>query len=180
VLRVQPLNAEELAFTSSKNGGHMLFAAEPKSFGHRLVNSTLDVRLPFDVAVAPGRLTFAYARLHEVDLLRTGTDGFWIGAPYGIRREGVIGDVAIAWNGAELVVVWTEDNVTKTLQSLLAMRFDAELHPLDDTPIVIAEQVTMFSTPVAVATPDGVLIGYSRIDENNRNAPRAFTRTLFR
>jgi hypothetical protein len=180
VLRVQPLSAERFAFTCRKLAGNMLYASEPKSFGLRLVNSSFDTRFPFDVSAAPDHLTFAYERLHEISLLRTGSDGFWIGTPYSIRREGLIGDVAIAWNGAELVVVWTEDDITKTMQSLLAMRFDAELHPLDDTPIVVAEQVAMFSKPVAVATPDGVLIGYSRIDENNRNAPRAFTRTLFR
>ena len=174
--RVQPLSAERLAF----NVRSALYVSEPKSFGDRLVISTNDTRIPFDVSGALGRLTFAYGKRQEVTLLRTSSEGYWIGLPYRVRREGFVGDVAMAWNGAHFVVVWTEVDATHATQSLQAMRFDSDLNPVDEAPFAIVERGVVASTPVVLATPDGVLIGYSRIDENNRNAPRAFTRTLFR
>src|SRR4029078_6308580 len=76
--RVQPLSAERFAF----NVRSALYVSEPKSFGDRLVISTNETPIPFDVSGALGRLTFVCGKRREITLMRTSSEGYWIGFPY--------------------------------------------------------------------------------------------------
>lgn len=81
---------------------------------------------------------------------------------------------AVAWNGAEYVVVWT------TLHGgpIHAMRLDTNGQLLDNAPFEIAPSGSTTASPSIAPVAGGVIIGYSRATAENGGAPRAFTRTL--
>jgi len=86
---------------------------------------------------------------------------------------------AIAWNGAEFVVAWTEVAVCQGDSTVRAIRLDAVGDQLDPEPFDIAPGV-LRGTPSIVPTAEGVDIIYSRNDADNGQAPRAFARSLAR
>lgn len=87
---------------------------------------------------------------------------------------------AIAWNGSEFVVAWTEGSdewcVSATVR---AIRLDPNGELLDKEPFDVVTDVRPV-IPSIVPTAEGVDIIYSRNDEDNGEAPRAFARSLAR
>lgn len=87
---------------------------------------------------------------------------------------------AIAWNGSEFVVAWAEGPdewcVSATVR---AIRLDPNGELLDQEPFDVVTDVRPV-IPSIVPTAEGVDIIYSRNDEDNDGAPRAFARSLAR
>jgi hypothetical protein len=86
---------------------------------------------------------------------------------------------AIAWNGAEFVVAWTELAVCNGGSTVRAIRLNAVGEQLDQDAFDVAPGV-LAGTPSIVPTAEGVDILYSRYDQDNGAAPRAFARSLAR
>jgi hypothetical protein len=127
------------------------------------------------------RVTFAWASQGKIVLVQSDENGTASSHQFTSERADLVGELALVWDGSMFVLTWTEQNARKTTESLLALRLDADLHPLDETPIAIdTDGVTIYSKPSIAAAPYGVVIAYSKRDAENGDAPRAFTRTLFR
>ena len=88
-------------------------------------------------------------------------------------------NLEIAWTGSEYVLVWLERENGRAYR-LQAMRFSAGLRPIDVDPFEIASAAGPLTQPAIIASPEGVLIAYSRIEDANGGAPAAFMRTLDR
>jgi hypothetical protein len=86
---------------------------------------------------------------------------------------------AIAWNGAEFVVAWTEVATCYRDSTVRAIRLNPVGDQLDQEPFDVAPGV-LAGVPSIVPTAEGVDIVYSRYDEDNGAAPRAFARSLAR
>jgi hypothetical protein len=84
---------------------------------------------------------------------------------------------AIAWDGAEFVVAWTE-GVSCSRTIVRAIRISRNGDPLDDAPFDVAT-ADLAGTSI-VPTSEGVDVVYSHGDEANGDAPRAFVRSLAR
>jgi hypothetical protein len=87
---------------------------------------------------------------------------------------------AIAWNGSEFVVAWAEGSDEWCVSaSVRAIRLDPNGELLDKEPFDVVTDVRPV-IPSIVPTAEGVDIIYSRNDEDNGEAPRAFARSLAR
>lgn len=139
-----------------------------------------DVSLPFGTTFANGRATIAWRQRTSLFLFQTAPNGSRLDSGYATDRHRAVEEIALEWDGSEYVLAWTEEEWAAGKTWLQAMRLTSDLQPLDDAPFLVAENVTFFSRPTIVPTEDGVMIGYSRSDEEHGNVPRAFTRTLAR
>jgi hypothetical protein len=139
--------------------------------------------------LGPGGPTFAwpsdlYTGEHDITIAQTTFDGKPKNGPYGVIHRSGVDDrtsVEIAWNGAEYVMVWLERiGQSGATYKLKGMRFAPNLVRLDSEPFEVSAGPAPLLPPWIVPTPAGVLIGYSRVDEANGDAPRAFMRALDR
>lgn len=140
--------------------------------------------LAFDVAAGPTRLTFAWAEdtgiVSEMRVAQTTLSGQPLGEPQRVNvpLDGRVFFTELVWNGSEYVLVWTEFRFG-TSWSVRAVRLDAFGVSKDAVPIEIAE-VRPFSAPAVTVLPNGVMIGFLRMDTLQGNVFRAYTRTLER
>ncbi len=141
--------------------------------------------LPYAVAAGPTRVTFAWAADHfpnasTLHVTQTTLGGQPIGEPHqvGVTLDGPVTAVEMVWNGSEYVLVWTELRFG-SVWSVRAVRLDPFGVSKDAAPIEIAD-VRTFSVPTIAVLPNGVMIGYLRLDALHGNVSRAYTRTLER
>ena len=131
-------------------------------------------------ATSGNRVTFVWNE-SETSLLaaQTSLDGKPIGLPRVIAGGGVM-EVEIAWNGSEYVVAWSSTTANEPQPRIRAIRLDASAKPLDDAPFVVSPLGAIRDRPSISVTESGVDIAYSRIEDANGGAPRAFVRSLDR
>ncbi len=141
--------------------------------------------LPYAVAAGPTRVTFAWAVEHfpnasTLHVTQTTLSGQPIGEPLsvGVTLDGHVVGVELVWNGSEYVLVWSEQRFGSGW-SVRAVRLDPFGGSKDATPIEIAE-VRPASVPSIAVLPNGVMIGYLRLDALHGNVARTYTRTLER
>src|SRR5207249_1176574 len=87
--------------------------------------------------------------------------------------------VQMAWNGTEFVLAWLEP-MDGGGWKVRATRIDAALNPIDSQPFDVAAGPAPFTPVAVIGTPTGALIAYTRADDANAGAPRAFMRALDR
>jgi hypothetical protein len=89
---------------------------------------------------------------------------------------------ALAWNGSEYVLAWTERTYASDANDvrLRAMRVSPAGQPLDAEPFDVATGASGTFEPSIAVTESGVLIAYSKADTTYGGAPRAYARTLDR
>ena len=132
------------------------------------------------VASNGDRLTFVWSeRESKLLVWQTTLDGKTIGQPRVLVTEGVM-EVQIAWNGTEYVVAWSAVTPTEPSPRIRALRLDASAKPIDDAPFFVSPLGATRERPWIDVTPSGVEIAYSRIEDTNAGAPRAFVRSLDR
>jgi hypothetical protein len=136
-------------------------------------------------ARALGRVTFAFAGYPHIMVAQATQDGQPLIAPrvavprnFTDRPQ----NAEIVWNGSEYVVVWREltPGVNSFSYKLLGIRLDVDLRPIDSAPFEVSSGPGPGHPASLITTPSGVLIAYSRADDANGGAPRAFVRTLAR
>jgi hypothetical protein len=148
-------------------------------FNFRL--SSLGVAAPSGSA----RLTYAGSDdMLNVVVAQTTADGQSLSAPRVIvphkYSDGTTAE-EVVWNGTEHVLVWLDGSPYGSAPAkLFAIRLDTNLEPLDAEPFQIYSEPGFFSNPSLIATPNGVLIAYTRLDSAKGNSPRVFARTLDR
>lgn len=137
------------------------------------------------LAAALGRdaITFAWSD-NGVTLAQTTLDGkVRIRPLIVIHRAANDGpsSVEIAWNGSEYVLVWLERIAEGGKGYIVkAIRLDEGLRRIDPEPFEVTSGPAPLLPPWLITTPGGVLIAYSRADDANGGAPRAFMRALER
>ena len=106
-------------------------------------------------------------------------DGSPDGSPHAIRCGATSGDVDVAWDGGTFVVAWTEFSAFDAVAK--AIRVTSQGSAWDRDPFSIAATTPSFE-PSLAPLPDGVLIGYERVanEEIYGGVARAFTRKLLK
>lgn len=89
-----------------------------------------------------------------------------------------VGDLALAWNGGEYVLAWSEQEQGGPSR-IRAIRLDANGAFLDPAPFDVSAPGAAADKPSLAAVPGGVIITYSRRDSAD-GVPRAYARTLER
>jgi hypothetical protein len=87
-------------------------------------------------------------------------------------------ELALAWNGGEYVLAWSEQPQGSTPR-IRAIRLNANGEFIDPEPFDVTPPFAMPEKPSLAAVPGGVMIAYSRRDPANV-VPRAYARTLER
>jgi len=132
------------------------------------------------VASNGDRVTFVWSEQESKLLVwQTTLDGKAIGQPRVLATDGAM-EVQIAWNGTEYVVAWSAATPTEPSPRIRALRLDASAKPIDDAPFFVSPLGATRERPWIDVTPSGVEIAYSRIEDTNAGAPRAFVRSLDR
>lgn len=153
------------------------------------------VSAPVDAAVSDDRVTYAWRQAgYPATTIMTGQstlDGTLLSFGHPIASVALrercgfpfLAGPRVLWNGSEIVLAWTEgngcDQFSSTRRTVRAIRLSRTLEPLDSEPFDVAADVTGDAPSLALSS-DGVRIAYSRFDDANGRAPRAFTRTLAR
>ena len=133
------------------------------------------------IAPGPGRLLCAWIEDGKVVVAQLSLDGtrVLIG-PLDIAGQSAATEIEALWNGSEYVVAWSGRADGEVVRRILAMRFDSNGLPLDATPLAISPPGATMDKPSLAATGAGADIAYSRYDDSNGGAPRAYVRSLDR
>lgn len=178
------VNWEPAALRFSRNNS--LVAAEAKPFSSfglvRADSSTASATL------AGTRVSYAWFAAdsngnHDLVVAQTKLDGTATVAPKVVQHLTTVraSKIDILWNGSEHVLTWLERPLvaTATTGTLRAMRFDAQLRPIDAQPFdVTSAPVLLDSTLWLSPRPFGVTFAYSRLDDANGGKGRIYTRSL--
>ena len=143
-----------------------------------------------DATISEDRVTYVWSSDGDIFVAQSTLDAHWLVRPIRVVDNSslsctvrMISRPAAMWNGQEIVIAWTEgngcDELTSTEYTVRAFRLNANLSPLDREPIELARGATP-DGPCIIPTPEGVAIAYSRFDDSNGGAPRAFMRALAR
>jgi hypothetical protein len=140
------------------------------------VDSLLDY-VPLTMAFGGGRVTFVWALGPSLGVAQTTASGTPLAPPRIVRYLPDFCDFtpAVQWDGAEFVVAW----IGCAGSTVRAIRLSQSGDPIDDEPFDVAVGV-LPHVPSIFSTTDGVVIVYSRSDEANAGAPRAYERSLAR
>ncbi|HXH39710.1 MAG TPA: hypothetical protein VNN08_13860, partial [Thermoanaerobaculia bacterium] len=162
-------------------GLHLDASREPVPPATTLFDGLYKDITPLAMAVGAGRSTLVWPSGDEITAAQATLDGVPVSASFGKvvqRSQACTRAPAIAWDGAEYVVAWTEGAVCNQ-STVRAIRLDRFANPIDAEPFDVAADALSY-TPSIVPTADGVVIAYSRNDAANGDAPRAFERSLAR
>ena len=138
-------------------------------------------RKGFAAAATNGeRVTYVW-NVSESKLLvaQASLDGKPIDLPRVIATENAA-EVEIVWNGNEYVVAWSGTTRGEPFPRIRAIRLDASATPIDAAPFFVSPPGATRDRPSISVTQSGVEIAYSRIEDTNGGAPRAFVRSLDR
>lgn len=132
-----------------------------------------------------GRVTVAYVSRPHIMVAQATQDGQLLITPrVAVPLNSTDGarNIEIVWSGSEYVLVWRQPTagVNSFSYKLMAIRLDADLRPIDSAPFEVSSGPGTEHAASLVTVPSGVLIAYSRADDANGGAPRAFMRTLDR
>jgi hypothetical protein len=143
--------------------------------------SSADVHLA--ATTGPDAVTFAWSD-NGIAVAQTTLDGKAKVSPVVVIPRATTdgpSTAEIAWNGSEYVLVWLERIAEGGRgYTVKAIRLDERLQRLDLAPFEVTSGPVPLLPPWLIATPTGVLITYSRADDANGGAPRAFMRALER